>query len=447
MHTLLRKIVIGLVVLLLPGVASAAQQLPNSRQVFFDTNGNPLSGGTVTFYVPGTTTPKNTWSDAAETVLNPNPLTLDAAGRATIYGNGSYRQIVKDSLGNTIWDAVTATPDVTPPDGSITTAKIADNAITTAKIPDGAVTAPKIPDGVITGAKIAANTIAPADIALGAWTDVASAATVNLGAQPSRNINITGTTTITSFGATATNDNIPYNVRFSGALTLTYNATSLIVPSAANITTAAGDTAQVVWEGGASNTWRVISYTRANGQGIVPIDWKLVSSWTYSSAVTNVSFTNLEKYDELLITLEDVYPASPNATLRLTLSDDNGVNYSNSGYTFMNLGTNYNSGGTDSLSGSSSSPSLAGPSYILLSSLVSDSSSRIFGEIRLTLSNDPAYRTRVLSHLANASNTNATMGQFVTVGMGPAARIDNAVRLAWSLSGNFAGGTIRVFGR
>jgi len=50
---------------------------------------------------------------------------------------------------------------------------------------------------------------------------------------------------------------------FTGALTLTHNATSLILPGAASITTAAGDVAVFVSEGGGN--WRCVSYTKANG--------------------------------------------------------------------------------------------------------------------------------------------------------------------------------------
>lgn len=82
--------------------------LPNGVNQFIDGNGNPLAGGTVTFYVPNTTTPKDTWSDPDETTLNDNPLTLDSSGEAIIYGSGSYRQIVKDANGNLIWDQLTA---------------------------------------------------------------------------------------------------------------------------------------------------------------------------------------------------------------------------------------------------------------------------------------------------------------------------------------------------
>lgn len=80
--------------------------LPLAKTTFFDANGNPLAGGKVYFYIPGTTTPKDTYADSAGT-LNTNPVVLDAAGRATIWGLGSYRQIVEDAGGATIWDAVT----------------------------------------------------------------------------------------------------------------------------------------------------------------------------------------------------------------------------------------------------------------------------------------------------------------------------------------------------
>ena len=86
----------------------AATLLPNGQQTFLDANGDPLTGGSVYFYIPSTTTDKTTWSDPDEVMPNANPVVLDAAGRATIYGSGSYRQILKDSLGNTIWDKLTS---------------------------------------------------------------------------------------------------------------------------------------------------------------------------------------------------------------------------------------------------------------------------------------------------------------------------------------------------
>ena len=87
--------------------------------------------------------------------------------------------------------------------------------------------------------------------------NLASAATTDIGAQNSVFLNITGTTTITSFG---TNYNGPRYVRFDNALTLTHNATTLILPGAANITTTAGDSAIVVPSGSPANGWRLFYF-------------------------------------------------------------------------------------------------------------------------------------------------------------------------------------------
>lgn len=90
-------------------MATTVVTLPNARQQFFDANGNPLAGGSVAHYTPGTLTPASTWQDYQGTVLNANPLTLDAAGSCEIYATGPLRQIVKDALANTIYDQVVAT--------------------------------------------------------------------------------------------------------------------------------------------------------------------------------------------------------------------------------------------------------------------------------------------------------------------------------------------------
>ena len=84
-----------------------ANILPNGRTVFTDANSNPLVGGSVYYYIPATNTLKNTWSDPYCTNLNTNPVILDSAGSAVVNGVGQYRQVVKDSLGNTIWDTLT----------------------------------------------------------------------------------------------------------------------------------------------------------------------------------------------------------------------------------------------------------------------------------------------------------------------------------------------------
>lgn len=73
-----------------------------------------LAGGTVGMYVPGTLTPSQTWQNASQTTLNTNPIGLDANGCALIYGVGTYRQILYDSLGNEVWDQLTSVAPVNP---------------------------------------------------------------------------------------------------------------------------------------------------------------------------------------------------------------------------------------------------------------------------------------------------------------------------------------------
>lgn len=74
---------------------------------FIDADGAPYAGGTIDTFVPGTSTPKDTWSDMGGTALNTNPVVLDAAGRALLYGDGDYRFVVKDALGNLVYDQET----------------------------------------------------------------------------------------------------------------------------------------------------------------------------------------------------------------------------------------------------------------------------------------------------------------------------------------------------
>ena len=93
--------------------------------------------------------------------------------------------------------------------------------------------------------------------------DIASAATINLTTATGNYVHITGTTTITAItlaqGAERT-------VVFDGALTLT-NGASLLLPTGANITTAAGDTA--VFRGEAAGVVRCVSYVPKNGSTII----------------------------------------------------------------------------------------------------------------------------------------------------------------------------------
>lgn len=115
--------------------------LPPAEQQFCDANGAPLAGGSVATYVPGTTTPATTWQDSAGTTPNTNPIILDAAGRAIIWGAGSYRMVVKDVSGNLIYDQVTAAASSTLSQLTVTGAVSVGGALTSGATTVGTLTA------------------------------------------------------------------------------------------------------------------------------------------------------------------------------------------------------------------------------------------------------------------------------------------------------------------
>lgn len=86
--------------------------------------------------------------------------------------------------------------------------------------------------------------------------DIVSAATTDIGAIEGLMHDITGTVTITSFGTVRAG--IWKILKFEGILTLTHNATTLILLSGANRTTANGAIGIYISEG--SGNWREVSF-------------------------------------------------------------------------------------------------------------------------------------------------------------------------------------------
>lgn len=98
-------------------------------------------------------------------------------------------------------------------------------------------------------------------------------------------ITVAGTPTITSFGVLPTGAR--FVLVFEGVCTITYNATSLIIPGLANKTTAAGDCCMLISEGGGN--WRIVGYFAASGSGgggITALTGDVTASGTGSVAAT-----------------------------------------------------------------------------------------------------------------------------------------------------------------
>lgn len=104
--------------------------------------------------------------------------------------------------------------------------------------------------------------------------DIASASTCDIGAATGNYINVTGTTTINALGTVQAGTRRIVN--FNGILTLTYNASSLILPGAASIVTAAGDTATFISLGGGN--WICTQYQRAIGFFVLTVKKQVFTS-------------------------------------------------------------------------------------------------------------------------------------------------------------------------
>jgi len=114
------------------------------------------------------------------------------------------------------------------------------------------------------GGTNAISAVSAADNLSTVSSSIASATTTDLATATGVNVTITGTTTITGLGTVQTGAR--RNLLFGGALTLTHNGTSLILPTGANITTAAGDIFK--FESLGSGNWRCVGYLLASGESL-----------------------------------------------------------------------------------------------------------------------------------------------------------------------------------
>lgn len=178
----------------------------------------------------------------------------------------------------------------------------------------------------ISGAQGAAGTLSGTASGAINWNGtvtIASASTVNIGAAVSNDLIISGTTTITAFDTIAAG--AMRKVKFTGALTLTHNATSLILPGSANITTANGDTAQFTSLG--SGNWKCDFYQKADGTPVVAAasGLTLIASGAPSSVATLEITSGIDStYDEHQIHLINFICDTNGQNFLLRTSADNG---------------------------------------------------------------------------------------------------------------------------
>lgn len=239
--------------------------------VFFDSAGSTLENGYIWIgaaNLPPQTNPVAVFWDsaltqpAAQPIRTVNGYPSNAGTPSAIYTAAACSILVQNKHGSLVYSAPEFAVGIIG-NGDIVTSMLANNAVTTAKLADGAATLAKLDRTGLVGQVLTGQGTGVSPV----WTaglnttriDVASAATINLttSAPNTRNINITGTTTITSFAVVAGS---VYFVRFAGALTLT-NGVNLVTQTGSNISTQPGDTC--ILRATADNVVEVLSYSRS----------------------------------------------------------------------------------------------------------------------------------------------------------------------------------------
>jgi hypothetical protein len=95
--------------------------LPQGKQAYTDSAGDPLAGGLLYTYAAGTSTPLATYSDQAGATPNANPVVLDARGEATVFwSESSYKVVLHDSADAPIWTQDNVGPEAVTAAGAST---------------------------------------------------------------------------------------------------------------------------------------------------------------------------------------------------------------------------------------------------------------------------------------------------------------------------------------
>ena len=234
-------------------------------QVFLKTTGLPYTSCRVFHYEPGTTTTRTAWTDEAATSAAADPVVGDSSGRVTFYGKGNYRLLVKSSVADgdtTLYDfdpvkledqanglrgelQATSYPSATAANRGLIFNKTNAGGDTTelgVNLDGSGFSAIQLQGAALTATQQWAK-----------GADIASASTLTLGSD-GNTFDVTGVTGITAISAKTAGTIII--LQFDGILTLTYNATSLILWNAQDFTTQAGDILGIVSDG--SGNWREI---------------------------------------------------------------------------------------------------------------------------------------------------------------------------------------------
>ena len=157
--------------------------------------------------------------------------------------------------------------------------------------------------------------------------NIASAGTITV-TDDGDYFHVTGTTTITDIDMTTDATGREFTLVFDGVLTLTHNATTLILPGGVSVNTAAGDTFTFRSEG--SDVVRCTGYSLANGRSLnsaAASGTQILIGITTINGTTPVSFTNIpNSYTSFFVRFVGMSHTT-DADVQMKFSDDNGGSY------------------------------------------------------------------------------------------------------------------------
>jgi hypothetical protein len=131
---------------------------------------------------------------------------------------------------------------------------------------------------------------------------------------------VTGTTNFAAFTVVAGRR---FTVQFDGVLTMTHHATTLDLPGAANITTAAGDVAEFFATG--TNTVQCVSYTKADGTAVVAPSGVTLGTAQATTSAGSKTFSGIPSGTKNIIISFNEVSTAVAASIDLRLGDSGGI--------------------------------------------------------------------------------------------------------------------------
>ncbi|HWT40378.1 MAG TPA: hypothetical protein VN081_03890 [Dongiaceae bacterium] len=276
-------------------------------------------------------------------------------------------------------------------------------------------------------------------------TDIASAAALSIPTTGGGYFHVTGTTAITSISHPTSQlvTGREITLAFDGILTLTHNATSLILPGAANITTAAGDVASFRCEDATNNYWRCTKYTKADGTAPVSSSsggYVLLGTGTASNTAS-LNFDGLfsSSYDTYEFEMIDLIPQTGTTNQLQIRVNQSGTTQTGSSYTMEGVYTN--SAASNGAIGGTALSSINPTNAVNM-----DTTMSLSGWFKLHNPLGTVKTHRMMGQV----NYNSTAPNSINVSFGGGYTGNTLALSGINISfsgGNIASGTVRLYGR